>query len=387
MSTPSERAGVAAVIVLAAGAGTRMKSTTSKLLHTIGGRSLLSYAVDAAASVEPQHLVVVVGHQRDQVEAHLAEIAPGVQTAVQEVPRGTGDAVRSGLLAVPDVRGEVVVTMGDVPLLTGETLQELVQAHRAAGDSVTVLTTVLDDAGSYGRIVRDSSGEIERIVEFKDATPEQAALNEINAGIYVFDADVLRGGLASLTTDNTQGELYLTDVVAYARAQGGRVHPMVLADRWQAEGVNDRTQLAVLGRIKNERVCQAFMLAGVTIVDPTTTWIEDGVDISSDVTVLPGTSLQGATTISSGALIGPDTTLIDAEVGAGARVSRTTGQLTVIGDRATVGPYVHLRPGTEIGADARVGSFVELRAAHVAPGEVVEALTARDEHGQPSAAN
>ncbi len=381
MSTsPHQSRGVAAVVVLAAGAGTRMKSETSKLLHKVAGRSLLSYAVDAAAALDPEHLVVVVGHQRDQVEAHLAEIAPHVTIAVQESPNGTGDAVRSGLAPIPGVKGEVVVTYGDVPLLTGATLQALVGVHRENADAVTVLTTVLDDAGAYGRILRDADGQVVAIVERKDCTPEQAAIREINAGIYVFDADVLRAGLASLTTDNAQGELYLTDVIGYARAQGGRVHPMVLDDPWEAEGVNDRTQLATLSRIKNERLCDAWMRAGVTIVDPATTWIEDGVDLASDVTLLPGTQLQGATTVHTGATIGPDTTLKDAEVGAGATVIRTHGNLATIGEGATVGPFVHLRPGTEIEADARVGAFVELRAAHVGAGVRVPPLTARDEH-------
>ena len=372
--------GVAAVVVLAAGAGTRMKSQTSKLLHQIGGRSLLSYAVEAAGALTPEQLVVVVGHQREQVEAHLAEIAPHVTVAVQESPRGTGDAVRSGLVPIPDVHGEVVVTMGDVPLLTGETLQALVGVHREHGDAVTVLTTDLPDAGSYGRILRDEAGEVVRIVERKDCTPEQVAITEINAGIYVFDADVLRDGLARLTTDNAQGELYLTDVIALAREQGGHVHPMVLDDRWQAEGVNDREQLAILGRIRNERLCSAWMRAGVTIVDPRTTWIEDSVDLEADVTLLPGTHLQGATTIRSGATVGPDTTLRDAEVGPGATVLRTHGNLSTIGARAVVGPFVHLRPGTEIEADAKVGAFVELRAAHVGAAERIAPLTARDGH-------
>ncbi len=386
MSTsPQPSSGVAAVVVLAAGAGTRMKSDTSKLLHRVAGRSLLSYAVDAAAALDPEHLVVVVGHQRDQVEAHLAEIAPHVTIAVQDQPNGTGDAVRSGLVPLPELAGEVVVTMGDVPLLTGETLKALVGVHRENTDAVTVLTTVLEDAGSYGRILRDADGQVVRIVERKDCTPEQAAIREINAGIYVFDAGVLRAGLASLTTDNAQGELYLTDVIAYARAQGGRVHPMVLDDPWEAEGVNDRTQLALLGRVKNDRLCDAWMRAGVTIVDPATTWIEDGVDLAPDVTLLPGTQLQGATTVHTGATIGPDTTLKDAEVGAGATVIRTHGHLVTIGEGATVGPFVHLRPGTEIEADARVGAFVELRAAHVGAGERVPPLTARDEHHRASA--
>jgi len=372
--------GVAAVVVLAAGAGTRMKSQTSKLLHPLCGRSLLSYAVEAAGALEPEHLVVVVGHQREQVEQHLAEIAPHVTIAVQESPRGTGDAVRSGLVPIPDVHGEVVVTMGDVPLLTGETLQALVGVHRENADAVTILTTDLPDAGAYGRILRDEAGEVAAIVERKDCTPEQAAITEINAGIYVFDADVLRSGLESLTTNNAQGELYLTDVIAFARGRGGHVHPMALEDRWQAEGVNDREQLALLGRIKNDRVCSAWMKAGVTIVDPASTWIEDSVDIEPDVTLLPGTHLQGATTVRSGATVGPDTTLRDAEVGPGATVIRTHGNLATIGARASVGPFVHLRPGTEIEPDAKVGAFVELRAAHVVGGERVPPLTVRDEH-------
>jgi len=372
--------GVAAVVVLAAGAGTRMKSTTSKLLHKVAGRTLLSYAVDAAGALDPQHLVVVVGHQRDQVEAHLAEIAPGITIAVQESPKGTGDAVRSGLLPIPDVTGEVVVTMGDVPLLTGETLKALVGVHRCNGDSVTILTTILDDAGSYGRILRDEAGEVVRIVERKDCTPEQVAITEINAGIYVFNADTLRAGLASLTTNNAQGELYLTDVIAFAKAQGGHVHPMVLDDPWEAEGVNDRSQLATLGRIKNQRICESWMRNGVTIIDPATTWIEDGVDIATDVTLLPGTQLEGATTIHAGAVIGPDTTLRDAEVGQDAKVVRTHGLLATIGDRASVGPFVHLRPGTEIEADARVAAFVDLRDAHISEGERVAPLSAVDGH-------
>lgn len=377
---PLESRGVAAVIVLAAGAGTRMKSTKSKLLHEVGGRSLLSHAVDAASALAPEHLVVVVGHQREQVAAHLSDIAPNATIAIQEQPLGTGDAVRSGLVPIPGVQGEIVVTMGDVPLLTGETLARLVAVHREHGDAATVLTTILEDAGSYGRIVRDATGEVVRIVERKDATPEQVAIGEINAGIYVFDADVLRAGLASLTTDNAQGELYLTDVIAFARAQGGHVHPMVLDDPWEAEGVNDRRQLAILSKVKNDRLCEKFMREGVTIIDPATTYIADSVDIESDVTLLPGTHLEGATTVHTGAVIGPDTTLRDAEVGADATVIRSHGLLVTIGEGATVGPYAALRPGSEIGSGAKVGSFVELRATSVAPGEVVGPLDARDGH-------
>lgn len=369
MTAPSmSDQGVAAVVVLAAGAGTRMKSRTSKLLHQVAGRSLLRCAVDAARAVNPEHLVVVVGHQREQVEAHLAEIAPDVTIAVQAQPNGTGDAVLSGLVPIPDIEGEVVVTMGDVPMLAGETLQALVETHRRHGDAVTLLTTILDDPGSYGRIVRDEAGEIVAIVERKDCTPEQAAITEINAGIYVFRADVLRAGLASLTADNAQGELYLTDVVRYARTAGGHVHPQVLEDHWQAEGINDRVQLAAMGREVHHRLCEKWMRSGVTIVDPATTWIQDSVSIEQDVTLLPGTHLEGATTIKAGATIGPDTTLVDVEVDEGATVVRSHCSLAVIGAGAVVGPYALLRPGTELARSVRLGAFVETKNAVVGQG-------------------
>ncbi|MFP5416427.1 MAG: bifunctional UDP-N-acetylglucosamine diphosphorylase/glucosamine-1-phosphate N-acetyltransferase GlmU [Actinomycetes bacterium] len=368
--------GVAGVVVLAAGAGTRMKSRTSKLLHQMAGRSMLSYAVHAADAVLPQRLVVVVGHEREQVEAHLAEVAPHVVTAVQENPHGTGDAVRCGLGPLHDAHGEIVVTMGDVPLLTGETLIELVDRHRAQGDAVTLLTSVLENPHGYGRVVRDPDGDqVAAIVEQKDATPEQAAITEINAGIYVFDADVLRAGLESLTTDNAQGELYLTDVVKYARSQGGTVHSVVIEDRWQTEGVNDRVQLATLGREFNRRLVEKWQRAGVTIVDPATTWLHDTVDLAPDVTLLPGTSLEGATSVASGATIGPDTTLVDVEVGENATVTRTHGSLAVIGAGASVGPFAYLRPGTELGVGGKIGTFVETKNAKIGPGAKVPHLT------------
>ncbi len=368
--------GVAGVVVLAAGAGTRMRSRTSKLLHRVAGRSMLSYAISAADALTPERLVVVVGHEREQVEAHLAEVAPHVVTAVQENQNGTGDAVRCGLAPLRDLHGEIVVTYGDVPLLTGETLLQLVDTHRANGDAVTVLTSVLDDPTGYGRIVHDDDGDqVAEIVEQKDATAEQAAICEINAGIYVFDADVLREGLESLTTDNAQGELYLTDVVRFARSTGRKVHSSVLADRWQTEGVNDRVQLATLAKEYNRRLIVKWQRAGVTIQDPDTTWLHDTVDLAPDVTLLPGTSLEGATSVASGATIGPDTTLIDVEVGENATVVRTHGSLAVIGAGASVGPFAYLRPGTELGVGGKVGTFVETKNAKVGAGAKVAHLT------------
>ena len=373
MSNP-DRVGVAAVVIMAAGAGTRMKSATAKVLHQLAGRSMLSYAVEAASAVEPEHLVVVVGHQRDQVTAHLSEIAPQVVTAVQEQQNGTGDAVRSGLAALGELAGEVVVTSGDVPLLTGETLQSLVETHRGEGNAVTVLTTIAADPTGYGRIVREGD-QVTRIVEQRDAGPDEQAITEINAGIYVFDGEVLRAGLAELSTDNAQGELYLTDVIGFARGLGRRVGASVLADSLQAEGINDRIQLATLNAELNRRILRRWMAAGVTVLDPATTWVHESVDLAPDVTLLPGTSLEGATSIATGAVIGPDTTLVDVEVDEGAHVVRTHATLAVIGPDAEVGPFAYLRPGTQLGAKGKIGAFVETKNATIGEGAKVPHLT------------
>lgn len=364
---------VSAVIVLAAGGGTRMKSSKSKLLHEVAGKSMLSYALSAAAALDPQTLVVVVGHQREQVLAHLDEISTPCVTAVQDEQRGTGHAVGCGLDPLGEVGGEVVVTYGDVPMLTGETLRQLVASHRSQGNQITILSARVPDPAGYGRIVRHGEA-VARIVEHKDATPDERAIDEINSGIYVFDAGVLRHGLAHLSTDNAQAELYLTDVITICHDAGGRIGAMVTDDMWQTEGVNDRVQLARMGREVNRRILHAWMLAGVTIIDPDSTWIDADVDLSPDVTLLPGTMLQGATSVATGAVIGPDTTLTDVEVGANATVTRTHGSFAVIGEGASVGPFSYVRPGTELGAGGKIGTFVETKNAVIAPGAKVPHL-------------
>jgi bifunctional UDP-N-acetylglucosamine pyrophosphorylase/glucosamine-1-phosphate N-acetyltransferase len=367
-------AGVAAVIVLAAGGGTRMKSAKSKLLHQIGGRSLLSWALDAAVAVQPERLVVVVGQMRDQVEAHLDDIAPTAIRALQEQPRGTGHAVQVGLEALGEVAGEIVVTYGDVPMLSGRALGDLISAHREDGNAITVLTAVVDDPTGYGRIIRD--GEIvTAIVEHQDATVEQRQIREINAGIYVFDAALLRAGLAQLRADNAQGELYLTDLVAYARSRGGRVGAQIEADVWQTMGVNDRVQLASLNREMNRRTVREWMLAGVTVIDPATTWIDKAVSLAPDVEIWPDTHLRGATTVGPGAVIGPATRLTDVEVGERAQVIRSEATLAVIAADAVVGPFSYLRPGTELGPDGKIGAFVETKNARLGAGTKVPHLT------------
>lgn len=299
---------VAAVIVLAAGGGTRMKSRTSKILHKVAGKPMLTYAVTAAQGLNPEQLVVVVGHLREQVEAHLHAEFPGVQIALQPERNGTGGAVKCGLDPLGDITGEVVVTYGDVPMLNAETLRALVHDHREGGNLATVLTARVPDPTGYGRIVREGD-QIAKIVEHKDADEATRKIDEINSGIYVFDAKTLRDGLATLTPNNAQGELYVTDVIDYARSIGGRVGAHITTDLWQTEGVNDRVQLAAMNAEVNRRLCEHWMREGVTILDPSSTWIEDDVEISRDVTILPNTQLLGATHISEGASIGPDTTL------------------------------------------------------------------------------
>lgn len=361
----TDLAPVAAVLVLAAGGGTRMKSKKAKVLHEVAGKAMLSYSVSAAAALDPQHLVVVVGHRRDQVVEHLERLDDSVQTAVQEEQRGTGHAVQCGLEGLEDIEGDVVVTYADVPMLTGATLRQLVAVHRSKGNAATVMTANVDDPTGYGRILRDGD-RVRGIVEHKDATEEQRRIREINSGIYVFDAATLRAGLASLDTDNVQGELYLTDVITHANGNGKQVGAYVIDDVWQTEGVNDRVQLARMNAEMNRRILDEWMLQGVTMVDPTSTWVDVDVDLATDVILHPGTILQGATTVGEGAEIGPSTTLMDVEVGAGAKVLRTHGSFAVIGEDATVGPFTYLRPGTILGADGKIGAFVETKNALIA---------------------
>jgi bifunctional UDP-N-acetylglucosamine pyrophosphorylase/glucosamine-1-phosphate N-acetyltransferase len=352
-----------------------MRSSTPKVLHSIGGRSLLGHALAAARGLAPQHLVVVVRHERDEVAAHVAEVAPDALVADQDETKGTGRAVQCGLEVLPDEPGTVVVTYGDVPLLTAETLSALVDAHERAGCAVTVLTAVVEDPTGYGRVLRDTGGAVTGIVEHKDADPEQRAVREINSGIYAFDATVLRSALGRVSTDNAQGEMYLTDVLAIARADGGVVAAHVLDDVWQSEGVNDRVQLAALGAELNRRVLERWMRAGVTVVDPATTWVDVDVTLEPDSTVLPGTQLLGRTRVATGARVGPDTTLTDVVVGEGATVVRTHGSDSEIGAGADVGPFAYLRPNSRLGRGGKIGTFVETKNAEIGAGSKVPHLS------------
>lgn len=381
MTTPQTDRGNTAVIILAAGSGTRMKSDIPKMLHRVCGRTMLGHALHAAAGIEPDAIVVVVGHQREKVSAAVAEIAADlgvpVSTAVQEQQNGTGDAVAAGMAGLPSgFSGTVLVTTSDIPLLDAETLREVVTRHdmrpRAA---VTVLTSTAPDPTGYGRIVRNDDGEVLRIVEHKDASEAEKSIDEVNSGIYAFDAQVLRDKLGQLSTDNSQGELYLTDVIQLARQANGLIRGHRLDDADQVAGVNDRVQLAALAAEMNRRLCEAAMRAGATIVDPSSTWIDVGVRIGRDVTILPGTHLTGTTEIGDGATIGPDTTLEDTTVGEGATVIRTHSTGASIGVGAQVGPFAYLRPEAELGESSKIGTFVEVKKSRIGAHTKVPHLT------------
>lgn len=371
-----------AVVVLAAGAGTRMRSKTPKVLHPLAGRSMLSHALHAAAEIEPTHLITVVGHDREKVGAAVAEVGKelglDIVCAVQDQQLGTGHAVQCALSAVPaDFTGDLLVTSADVPLLDGHTLSALLDEHRSYAErpAVTVLTFVPDDANGYGRIVRDDDGQVAEIVEHADATPEQARINEVNSGVYAFDASVLRTMIGRLSTANAQHELYLTDVLRLAREAGHPVHGARLVDSNKVTGVNDRVQLSQAGATLNRYILERHMRAGVTIVDPATTWIDASVRIDRDAVLRPGTQLFGTTHIGEDAEIGPDTTLTDVVVGAGASVVRTHGSGAEIGEGATIGPYSYLRPGTVVGTEGKLGAFVETKNASIGAHSKVPHLT------------
>jgi bifunctional UDP-N-acetylglucosamine pyrophosphorylase/glucosamine-1-phosphate N-acetyltransferase len=363
------------VIVLAAGGGTRMKSKTMKVLHPVAGRSMIGHVLHAVQQTQPDQVVAVVGHQREQVGPHIAEIVPDVMLAVQETQEGTGHAVRVAMEACGANSGTVIVTAGDTPLLTGESLRAFAAEHEAAQRAVSILSGRVPNPHGYGRIVRNAEGDVEAIVEEKDATSLQRDIDEINSGILAFDVEFLLEALPRLTNNNANGEYYLTDTVQIAREAGLTVGAHLIDDVAQTEGANDRAQLAELGRELNRRIVTRWMKEGVTVMDPATTWIEADVVLEPDVTILPGTQLIGATVVHEDAVVGPDTTLKDCEIGAGARVIRTHAELAVVGDRASVGPFAYLRPGAQIGIEGKVGTFVEVKNSQIGDGAKVPHLS------------
>lgn len=355
-----------AIVVLAAGKGTRMKSALPKLLHPLAGAPLIAHVMATASALGAAHVLAVVRHERDLVAAAITAAAPEVRVVDQDDLPGTGRAVELALAALPGgFAGDVLVLNGDVPLLDSDSLQQFIDRHRERGGAASLMSAHYDDPSGYGRIVREPDGQLGRIVEEADATQAERDIREVNAGVYVFRVQPLRQALAIVGTQNAQAEKYLTDVVGELRAAGESVSADRIGAAWMVAGVNDRVQLAEVAARLNGLIVRGWQLAGVSVVDPATTWIDRSVTLEADVTILPGTQLYGATRIEAGAVIGPDTTLVDCEVGAGARVKRTDATLAVIGSGAEVGPFSYLRPGTTLGERGKIGTFVETKNAQI----------------------
>lgn len=368
---------LSAAIILAAGEGTRMRSNKPKVLHTLAGKTFLNRVMDSVSTLAPDTLAVVVHYQADRVTEAARSYNERVTIVNQDDIPGTGRAVQCAMAQLAqqgELEGSVLIAASDMPLLDSDTLSQLLAFHEQSGNGATVLTTVLDDPTGYGRIIRDSEGNVLRIVEQKDANSSELAVHEVNTSVYVFDAAVLSKAIADLKSDNAQGEFYLTDALETAK-QDGAVGAFAAPDPLSVEGVNDRVQLAALAKAHNIRVCEQWMRAGVDILDPQTTWIEDDVEIGRDAVILPGSFLQGHTVIGENAVVGPYTTLIDAVVDDEAVVERSRVQESHIGRGTNIGPWTYLRPGNEFGEGAKAGAFVEMKKAHIGNGTKVPHLS------------
>ena len=362
------------VIVLAAGEGTRMKSKSAKVLHEIAGRTIIENLLAAVKPLEAKNLTVVVGSHKDEVIDHLSKIAPKAKTIFQEKRNGTGGAAQLAL-ASHKGDGTVLILAGDTPLLTTQTLQEFIDLHASHKNKASVLTALLPDPTGYGRIIRGGDGVILKIVEEKDATDSEKDIDEINTGVYLFESKVLSAVISKIQSNNSQKELYLTDVISLLNDQKESVHAIVSNDYTETLGINDRTQLAECAAIMRDRINNQYMLAGVSIIDPTTTWIDAGVKIEADVVIYPSSSISGESVIKSGAIIGPRTTLVDCEVGSGASVIESFATKSKIGAGAKVGPYTYLRKGTVLDSDSKAGAFVEIKNSTVGKGSKVAHLS------------
>lgn len=347
-------------VVLAAGSGTRMVSATPKVMHELAGRPLLGHVMATATSLDSSGVYVVLRHQKDVLAGYLGKHYPQAVIVEQDEVNGTGRAVEAAVDKLPaDFVGDVLVVSGDVPLLDNQTLTTLVQSHRANKASATVLTALLPEPAGYGRIVRSKDGQVAKIVEHLDATEAELEINEINSGVYVFDVAHLRQALSHLQSHNAQGERYLTDVAALMVEDGHPVAAEIVADNWLVHGINDRAQLSELARELNSRICRAWQLSGVTILDPDSTWIDVQVSIGVDAVIHPATTLRGTTKVGPLAEIGPAVVIEDSLVQEGAKV----------------GPFSYLRAGTDLGPGGKIGSFVETKNAKIGRGTKVPHLS------------
>ncbi|HET8975457.1 MAG TPA: bifunctional UDP-N-acetylglucosamine diphosphorylase/glucosamine-1-phosphate N-acetyltransferase GlmU [Solirubrobacterales bacterium] len=359
-------------LIMAAGRGTRMRSSVPKVLHEVCGRPMVAWPILAARAAGAGRVCVIVSPESDNSSA----LPEGTETVVQPESDGTGGALRAAREVISSSE-TVLVLSGDSPLLGAEAIAGLIDAHREGGADATVMTTELDDPGTFGRVVRGSSGEVERIVETKvpgDATSAELAIKEVNAGTYAFAAGPLAAALERLSADNAQGEYYLPDVVPLIREAGGSVAAHLVGDPAVNLGVNDRVELARVTVEARRRILRAHMLAGVTVEDPDSTWIDADVELAPDVTLAPGCALRGRTSVGSGSVIGPMTTLTDSRIGERVTVLHSFLVSCAVADGATIGPFSYLRPDAELGPGSKAGAFVEIKNSRIGEGAKVPHL-------------
>ena len=357
-----------------------MKSKLPKVLHSLAGIPILGHVLATAHALKPKKVVVVLRHEKELIEEYLSSLFPTVQIVYQDEIPGTGRAAEQALEALAGFDGDVAILSGDVPLLDVESVEQLLLNHRAGQMAGSLISVELENPTGYGRIIRaEDSGDLHAslasIVEQKDASAEELEIREVNAGVYIFDAKALAQALTKVGTNNAQGEKYLTDVVGLMLAAGEKVQAQQILDPYLVAGINDRAQLSDVAQELNRRIVKAWQLAGVTIQEPHSTWIDVTVQLGQDVTLLPSTRLHGFTRIGEGSKIGPDTTLTDVEVGEGAKISRTQADSAKIASGANVGPFAYIRPGTELGVDGKIGAFVETKNAKIHAGAKVPHLS------------
>lgn len=352
-----------ATIVLAAGKGTRMKSKLPKVLHKIGGKSMVEHIISTADTLNPVLNIAIIGYKSELVKSNL-EGSP-VKFAYQNQQLGTGHAVMQAGELLADFTGSVLVLCGDTPLLTADTLDRLFKQQQREGIAAAVLTTEVEDPAGYGRIIRDQTGDVAKIVEDKDATAEQKKIKEINTGTYCFDSQLLFSALDKIDNDNAQGEYYLTDIIEVFREENNRVAAVVTDDKSETLGVNTRRHLVQAGKILQQRICNQHLNEGVTIIDPENTFIDQEVEIGRDVIIHPFTTIEGKTEIGDETVIGPQSRIVDSKLGSKVAIEHSVIREAEIGDRTKVGPFAYLRPGTEIGKEGKAGSFVEIKESKV----------------------
>lgn len=359
-------------IVLAAGQGKRMKSKLYKVLHPVCGKPMVGHVMDVVEAAACERTVVIVGHGAEAVQSYLGDRA---EYALQEQQLGTGHAVLQAAPLLGSEEGTTIIICGDTPLVTAATVQAMLTVHETHGAAATVLTAELADPTGYGRIIRGSDDQLERIVEQKDCTPEEGAVREINTGTYCFDNKKLFHALSQVTNKNVQGEYYLTDVIGILQRSGEQVLAHCTGDEAEAIGVNDRIALAEAERYMRERIIRGHLVGGVTIIDPASTYIEAGVTIGADTVIYPGTILRGATAIGEDNVIGPQADLTDTVTGRGVSIKHSVTEQAEIGDETSVGPYANLRPGSKLGSNCKIGDFVELKNAVLGDGSKVSHLS------------